>query len=199
MANLTPEEKHSVGVEYKAGIKTVRAIGHQYGISAGRISQIAKSEGWTRDLAEKIRVKAEARVNKEALNKDLKRSRAFCENQIVEANAKLQSDIILAHRVDIPKKRELVAKLFAEVESLTDGSDVVEQMVMALGSNDMEKLAASAQKAISLPSRIKGVADLVNAFKTVVAMERQAFGIDDGRQADEDGSVTVTVKHVYPQ
>jgi hypothetical protein len=48
----------------------------------------------------------------------------------------------------------------------------------------MEALANQARKIASLPVRIKGVSDLVTAYKSLIALERQAFGIEDGKGDD---------------
>lgn len=168
-----------IELDFRAGVKTLREIAASHDISHVAISKRAKKEGWVKDLSARIKAKTQDLVNKKSVNSTVNSASV---NEIIEVNAKIQSDIILAHRIDIPKKRELVAKLFAEVEALTDGGDIVEQMTLALGGGDMEQLADAARKAISLPSRIKGVTELIGAFKTVVSMERQAFGIADGEE-----------------
>lgn len=183
MATKKQVDWEKIEIDYRAGVKTLREIASSHDISHVAISKRAKKEGWTKDLTARIKAKAQDLVNKRAVNNKVNTASV---NQVIEVNAKLQSDIILAHRTDIPRKRELVAKLFAEVEALTDGGDIVEQMTLALGSNDMDKLSNLAKKITSLPSRVKCVSELMSALKSVIAMERQAFGIS----ADEKETPT---------
>lgn len=167
--------------EYRAGIKSLRALSKEFGLAASRITQIAEEEGWARDLSAKIKAKAAEKLNTSILNSkqnDVQdKAKKASEKELVDANAQVQADIVIAHRIDIPKKRELVAKLFAEIEVQTDGMELLEQLALALESGDQAKLAEMARKVASLPSRIKGVADLVGAYKSLVGMEREAFGI----------------------
>jgi len=168
--------------DWRAGIKSKKQLSEEYGVSRAAIDKHWQAAGIERDLTAKIEAAAKARVTRATVTRDTK----VTEREVVEANATLQADIIIAHRTDIPRKRELVAKLFAEIEGLTDGKDLVEQMTLALGQGDMEALAKVAQKVGSLPQRIKGVSDLVGAFKTLIGMEREAFGISVGSTPGEE-------------
>ena len=172
-----------VSIHYRAGIRSLRDIGEEFGVSEGAIRKRAKKEEWPRDLSKKIKEKAAEKVRiGEVRNGTLGPS----ENEQIEAEAEIQSRIQLSHRKDIPQKRELVAKLFAEIESQTDGKEVYEQLILALGKGDQEGLGKIASRIISLPSRIKGACDLVNAYKSLISLERQAFGVDREIFNDKD-------------
>lgn len=54
----------------------------------------AKKEGWTRDLAGKIAAKAEALVTKDAVTRRVTKNDLVMENELVEANAELQANVI---------------------------------------------------------------------------------------------------------
>lgn len=184
--------------EWRAGVRSVLQIAKWYGETTGdsishtAINKHFKKLGIPRDLSGKVRAKADALVSAAMVSTSISTE---TESEIVNANAKIQSDIILAHRTCIPKQSELVSKLFAEIEALTDNKDIVEQMVIALHSGDMAKLGKVAQKVGTLPSRIKGVSDLVNAYRTLVGMERQAFGIDKGYR-EEVEAITEVVRRI---
>lgn len=187
-----PLQWDKIEAEYRAGVKPLRAIGDEFGCTEGAIRKRAKREQWPRDLSARIKAEAESLVRKEAVRKEERK--CVPERDVVAANAKIQSDIILAHRSDVPVKRELVAKLFREIEAITDNQDLTEQLTLALGSGDMEQLAKAANKIASLPTRIKGVTDLTNAYKTLITLERQVFGIDNGDEAKTE----ITVNNHIP-
>lgn len=185
----------SVEIAYRAGVQTLREIAADNDISHGAINKRAKRDGWVRDLSAKIKAKADELVSKQAVSKKVSKTKREAESKVIEANAKIQSDIILAHRTGIPNKRELVEKLCAEIEGLTDNTNLVEQMTLALQQGDMDALAKVARKVSTLPSRIKGVSDLVNAYRVLVDMERKAFGIDKSFPGDDD-PVTAIVRKI---
>lgn len=180
MAKETDWER--IEVDYRAGVKTLRQIGDEHGISHVAINKRAKRDGWSRDLSAKIAAKAKEKVTKASVTSPVTK---VTEQAVIEAEAEIQSRIQLAHRQDIPKKRELVAKLFAEIEGLTDGKELIEQLTMAMQQGDQDKLAELARKVASLPSRIKGVADLVGAYKSLIGLEREAFGINGANTPGE--------------
>lgn len=168
--------------DWRAGIKSVQQLANEYteatgvGVSLTSINKHFKQAKVPRDLKAKIKAMAEAKVSA-AMVSGMGSTR---EKETIETNAQVQADIILSHRTDIPKKRELVAKLFAEVEALTDGKDLLETLTIALRQGDQSRLADVARNIGSLPKRIKGVTDLVGAYKTLIGLERQVFGIDSG-------------------
>lgn len=166
-----------IEAEYRAGVKTVRQIAENQPVSHQAISKRAKSRGWTQDLAAKIAAKRAAKVARAAVADSVDQLATNAE--IVEAEAEIQSRIALAHRKDVPRKRELAAKLFAEIEGMTDNVDLIKQLTLALQSGDQDKLADVARRVASLPSRIKGFGELVTAYKSLIGLERQAFGLDD--------------------
>jgi hypothetical protein len=49
-----------IELDYRAGIKTLREIADEQGITHGAINKRAKRDGWVRDLSAKIRAKAPA-------------------------------------------------------------------------------------------------------------------------------------------
>jgi len=53
----------AVELDFRAGVKSLEQIGLENGVTKGRISQVAKRDGWTRDL--KNRIKAKVVLNPE--------------------------------------------------------------------------------------------------------------------------------------
>lgn len=165
-----------IEADYRAGIKSLRQMAEENNVSHNAIAKRAKRDEWPRDLAAKIRAKAKQKVDRASVDKPVD---SVTDRDIVEVESEIQSRITLTHRKDIPHKRELVSKLFAEIEGMTDGKELFETLQEALLSNDQFLMAKAVNKVISLPQRIKGTTELVNAFKSLIGLERQAFGIDD--------------------
>jgi hypothetical protein len=140
-----------------------------------------------RDLTARIRAAAKSKVTHASVTPGVTPHTRVTEQEVIEAEAEIQSRIELAHRKDVPAKRDLVNRLFEELNGVTEGKELMAQLQEALSQGDLEALARSAERIVSLPSRIKGVGDLVTAYKTLILLERQVFGISDGGASDLDG------------
>lgn len=162
--------------KYRAGLMSLRDIASGHGITEAAIRKRAKRDGWERDLSAKIAAKAESLVRKSEV-----RSEVRTETAVVEANAKLISDIILGQRQDVVKLRDLVNDLMGELAHQTGYRDLYEQLGELLQAPDekgLDRLNEVYRKVISLPSRIDGAKKLVDAFDRLVERERQVFNID---------------------
>lgn len=73
--------------DYRAGVKTLRQMADEHGISHVAINKRAKRDGWSRDLAAKIQAKADELVTKNAVTKPVTVETKVSERDIVEANA----------------------------------------------------------------------------------------------------------------
>lgn len=179
-----------IEADFRSGLKTLRQIASEHEISHQAIGKRAKRDGWTRDLQAKIKAKAEALVAKGAVDTSVAK---IDEKAVIEANAALVAGIQISHRQDIPRKRELVAKLFAEIEAQTDGGDLIEELIEALRSGDQVLQAGVVRKLTSLPQRIKGVAELVSAYKSLIGLEREAFGLNESGVSDPTAPDSITI------
>ncbi|TJZ66816.1 hypothetical protein [Chitiniphilus eburneus] len=181
--------------DYRAGIKTLRQIAEEHGITHGTVTRRAGRDGWTRDLSAKIAARAEALVSAQAVPGAAEES-GIAEREIVEANANAIVAVRLAHRRDIGRSRELVSRLFAELEPLC-GADTVAllaqlgEMMRAPDERDRDPLNDLYHKIISLPERIKTMKVLSDLLAKVVDMERQAFNLD-ANAIEEEGGTTLT-------
>lgn len=173
-----------IELDYRAGVKTLRQIAGEHGITHAAIAKRAKAQGWERDLSLKIQAKADQLVTKAMVTKVVTTETKVSERQVVEANAIAIADVRLAHRKDIHRTRSITMALLEELEQHTGAENVA--MLQSLG--DMlrdedeygrDKLNDLYQKIISLPGRAKTMKDLGDSLRVLVALERQAFGLDD--------------------
>ena len=165
--------------DFRAGVKTLRQIGEEHGVSNVAVHKRAKKEGWSRDLAERIRAKAEDLVSRRVVSANHNHDPVL-EREIVEANAEVQAVVRVAHRRDIAKAREICATMFDELGLVTEHRDRIKQAFEAIG--DTEEGVGQAMKALesvlSLPSRSKSMSNLAGSLSTFIRLEREAHGID---------------------
>lgn len=152
----------AIEIDYRAGVKSLRVLAAEYGISHGAINKRARRDGWSRDLSARIAERTREMVSRAAVSaEDTAVSRA-AEKAVVEANATLQADIILAHRTDIQAARALVVSMLGELDA-----------------------AGQAREELSLSSRAVIVDKLSGALSRLVALEREAFGLNRGEVAPD--------------
>jgi hypothetical protein len=186
-----------IEADYRAGVLSVREIAASQGITHGAINKRAKRDGWERDLNGKIQAKANALVSKREVSSAVSTD---TERQIVEANAEVIAGIRLAHRRDIARSRALCMQLLGELEFTSSNQELFEQLgdLLAGGEDDDEKAQAKRlevlQKAISAPIRIDGMKKLTDTLKTLLGLEREAYGLAT-KEGEDDGQVVVEVMH----
>jgi hypothetical protein len=154
--------------------------------------------GITRDLGAKVRAKADALVAQAAVTQAVTPETAVTEREIIETNAVLQSQIVLAHRRDIQRARRVTMSLLDELEHQTDHQDLYHQLAELLAQPDekgQDKRLDLFMKAMSLPSRSTTMKTLSDSIKNLIALERQAFGIDE-REAEGNGQIDDVIRRV---
>jgi uncharacterized protein YbjT (DUF2867 family) len=189
---------------WRAGIKSVAQLAAEYteatGIKCSRpaiIKHFAKL-GVPRDLSAKVRAKADAMVAEAMVTGTVTPATTIAEAAIIEAAAVDVATVRISHRRDITRFRALVLKLLAECEAEAADPAIFQQIGEILrrpDDNQQDKLNDAYMKAISLPQRIKGVKELADTLKTLVGLEREAYGIatepekppaDDGKLPDPE-------------
>lgn len=169
----------AISMAYRAGVLSLRQIGAEHGISDTAIRKRARRDGWERDLSARVKAKADDLVRREAVRGSVRTDTA-CEREVIEANASLQANVVLKSRGDIQKARVLVMKLLDELERMSENGDLFDQLadLMRDPKANADKLQQVYQKVINLPARIDSMKKLAEALKTLIALEREAFGID---------------------
>ena len=152
-----------IEADYRAGIKPLRLIATEHGITHGAINKRAKRDDWTRSLAAKIKAKADALVSRAAVSTEVSAAKMVTEKQVVEANANQAAGVVLAERVDIARYRGLANSLLEELEK---------------AEKDGKTLAI----------RIKIMKDAADTLKTLIGLERTAFNLDSTDESDADAA-----------
>ena len=173
-----------VEADYRAGILTDRAIGKGHGLSHGAIQKRAKKEGWSRDLAQRIEKRREEKVAKAAVAKHGSQMSLATEKQVIEANAEMQTSVILGIRKDVGLLKKTVLGLASELSALSNQElqDALELILADKTDKSSQAYITALNKAfdaaLSLGGRSSTVKNLVGSLGILIDKERQAFGID---------------------
>jgi hypothetical protein len=171
---------------WRAGLKSPQQLAAEYtektGIKVSRSAIIKHFEklGVPRDLRAKVMAKADAMVAQAMVTGKVSAETTVTTAEIVATAAADVAAIRLAHRGDITRMRSLVIRLLAECEAEAADPAVFESLGELLRNPDergQDKLNEAYHKAISLPQRIKGVKELAEALRVLIALEREAYGI----------------------
>jgi hypothetical protein len=174
----------SIEKDYRAGVRSLRSIAADHDITEAAIRKHANKNNWARDLGARIAAKAEELVRKDEVRKLVRKE---TENEIIEANAELQANIIRSHRKDITRYRGLCESLLHELELQTGHLVTFEQLnelMQDSGNEAIDKLTDVYRKVIATPSRVDSVKKLSDTLKVLIGLERQAFGIADNANGD---------------
>ena len=184
-----PTDWERIELDYRAGIKTLRQIADENGVSHPAITKRAKRDGWSRDLGAKIQAKADELVTKELVTSLVTTETKIAERQLIEVNAQAVADVRLAHRRDIHRARRLTNSLLSELEKQTAQVPELQELGEILRRPDdkgMDKLNDLYQAIISLPERSKTMKVLAESLQKLVDMERTAFGMDKEAEKKSD-------------
>lgn len=177
----------AVETEYRIGLKTLRQIAADHGVTHGAINKRAKKEGWPRDLSAKVSSKAEEMVSKALVSKTVSKETAISERVIVEANATVTANVVLAQRSDLADSAELERKLMAELLAMTDKADQFRELGEMMASPDefgQDRINDTYFGAISNPQRIKSAKLLMDMRKARIETERKVLRLDEQKPAE---------------
>lgn len=170
--------------DYRAGLLSVREIAASQGLTHGAINKRAKRDSWERDLKAKIKAKADALVSKREVSTagihPPSKEQLATERSIVDANASRIADIRLAHRKDISRGRKLAMALLEELETETGNVAIFEELGELLRREDdkgIDRLNDIYRKVISSTGRVDSMKKLADTLKTLIGIEREAYGI----------------------
>lgn len=181
----------SIELEYRAGIRSLKAIGAQFGVTDAGIIKRAKRDGWERDLKARIQAATEAKLAELAIpvSPEVSAARLVSEMEIVDANSNTQIDVILETRKDIQRAANLVGNLLGELEETTGNRVLFSELGELLRKPDeknVDKLNDLYHKAMSMPSRVSAMKSLTDALKTLIGLKRQAYGLADNANGEAD-------------
>lgn len=181
--------------DYRAGVLSLREIAAANGITHGAVNKRAKRDRWSRDLAAKIKAKADELVSKQAVSTAVSTARAATERQIIEANAERIAQVRSEHRGDIQRVRSLALNLLGELEGQSANLEdlaTLGELLREPDENGQDRRNDLYLKIISTPSRIDSAKKVAETLKHAITMEREAYGLDDKKPVEPPGEITIT-------
>lgn len=171
---------------YRAGIESLRNIGSKCGVTEAAIRKRAKRDGWARDLAARIRAKAEDLVRKEEVRrKSTQQISIASENEVVDANAAISANVIRSQRQDVRLLREVVNALMDQIKCVVTSVELFKQVGEICLSNDQnvsDKAFELYNKVIGLPTQTDTTKKLAETLKILIELERKIHKLDDGAE-----------------
>lgn len=167
--------------EYRAGIRSLRDIADEFGITETAIRKKAKKEEWTRDLSAKVKAKADELVRKEEVRSLVRAANQESEREQINVSAQMLADKLLNQREDIQRARAVVNRLWKLVEDeLSFPGELSELGKMLRQPDDFgnDKLNDMYFAVLSVPQQVKNVKLLADAIKTLIELERKVLRID---------------------
>ena len=187
---------------WRAGILSPRQLAAAYEEETGqKVSHAAIIKHFTklgipRNLAEKIKAKSDAMVTQAMVTEQVTPITIKRDKDIIEDAATQLTNIRLGQRKDIQRSRKIAMSLFDELEMMVGQENVklLEMLGELMWSPDdkgNDKVNDLYMKIISMPGRVKSMKDLSDTLKTLIALERQAFGLDDENNKPVDALTTL--------
>jgi len=178
-----PPDWRAIEREYRAGIKTLRQIASEHGITHGAINKRAKQEDWPRDLSAKIKAAAESKVSKALVSRAESTNDVVTERQVVEANAEIVAQADLINRKDVLLALSVSRSQLGEVAEL--GEPEFRERLIALGDAMDTSTPQRADKdnelyryIISLAGRVKPSKDIAASHGVYIPMQRKILKLD---------------------
>jgi hypothetical protein len=194
-AEKTAPDWERIEADYRAGVLSVREIASAHGVSHTAINKRSSKDGWERDLSAKIKAKADALVSKAEVSSEVSKAKAETDKVIVEANAEAIARVRLSHRSDISRSRRLAMALLEELEVATGSIELFQELGDFLRSDDekgADKRNDVYQRVISSVGRIDSMKKLSDTLKTLVGLEREAYGIAAAGEDDPNKPAAYT-------
>jgi len=183
----SPVDWDAIEPHYRAGVRSLRDIGAEFEVSDAAIIKRAKKMGWTRNLGAKIQAKADAKVAAAlvATERADQPAAKLTEAVRVEVESEVQARVRLSHRTDINRAKRLVNRYLAAIESTEIAESLSDTARAALESGTKVSV-------LTLKEHVGIHKQLVESQKTLVAMEREAYGIAHLQDDPEEGSQLAT-------
>ena len=188
---------------YRAGIKTLRQIGNEYGCSHVAIQRKAEKFGWVRDLTEKIAQKTHEKVTKAEVTKARYREASvttpalLTDAAVVQEYSEIAATVEMKQRTDldiaIDTNRKLGVLLSDMIDNIGSLAELGE-MMRNPNESGMDRLNDKYMAIISLPELIKAHKDNSTALVTLGAQQRKAWRLDIDKGPSGMGSYEDTLR-----
>lgn len=189
LSDLAPIDWERVEADYRAGILSVREIAKLAGCTHGAINKRASRDGWTRDLAAKIKAKTAELVSREAVSTKQYPPSLISEKDTVAANAQLLAAVTIGQRNLTDKGVKIIGSLMNELELAIDAPETLGQVhdLLAAGEEpDLAQLKRVAELVSSLPERVGLAGRLIESLNRAIMGQRKVYRMDEDQKSADD-------------
>ncbi len=165
--------------DYRAGLLSVREISRKSKCPESSIRKRAKDYNWNRNLIDKVKQRAQEKL----LRKQM-RNLNVSEEEIIEENSETVAAVLLLERKDIKNLRELETQLINEIKD-----NPTKLYITQYQGQIIEKVVG-----LTAAERAMAANNLANVQHKRIALERQAFGIDEVNPGDGIDEIKITFK-----
>lgn len=168
--------------DYRCGGMSMRALCEKHGANPGNASRKAKLNGWVQDATQEVRERTRAALITSETPKD---NTVVSQNNAptredVEVAVQTNLAVIKRHRKDIGQGQEIVSLLMRQlIDTAVNRESIENDIEIETKDDDNGQRRYRMNKAVSLPSNAAVLRDLSTAMKNLVALERQAFNLDE--------------------
>jgi len=185
---------------WRAGILSIDKLAAAYekvnGVSVSKAALIQhfQGKGIPRDLNARITAQADAMVlqsEEDALTGKITIIPGKLDNEIVARNAISIATLRIEQRQDIQRFRKICISLLEELEAETNDIDSFLELGEILRREDdkgSDKLNDVYRKVISQSGRIGSMSTLANTMKTLIDLEKSAYGIKDTQDPQQNNT-----------
>lgn len=174
----------AVESEYRVGQLSMRALATKHNCTAAAISKKAKEKSWVKDATQEVRERTRAALIAQTGKED------DSVNGVNTVNTPTREDVAVAvqtnlavikrHRKDIGQGQEIVSLLMGQlIDTAVNRESIENDIEIETKDDDNGQRRYRMNKAISLQSNAAVLRDLSTAMKNLVALERQAFNLDE--------------------
>lgn len=170
--------------DYRAGIKTLRQIAEEHGVSHVAIQKRAKKELWSRDLTQKVQQRANELVTKALVTSEVTKEQKASEVETVKAYGEIVANVDLSQREDVKLAMSNARGMLIELVELSKPE--FRQVLEWMGREFDESNATFKDKGnelyhyiISLAGRVKMAKELAGVHGVYVPLQRKIYKLDD--------------------
>ena len=175
--------------DYRTGRFTLRELETKYEVNNSTISRRADKHGWTQDLSTAIKQATNAKLIQSIVAAECSTAQQNAADTVLAA-AEVNKQVILGHRTGLLEltsvKRTLLGQIQQAAALLPDLAEVIE-MVRNPADNGIDRANDALRKAMSRSALVDDLKKLADVDEKVRKGEREAFGLDDVGQPENEG------------
>lgn len=170
---------------YRANLISIRAIAAEHGVSDTAIRKKAKELGWVQDLGARVQQEIRNKLIQDEVRETVRKD-PLLQTEIVAEAANTGVRIVRTHRTDIRRAAETAGLLLEQLVQVAAGRQEIEQIIEDETRDDSSTQRRNQMlRAVSLPQHASTMLNLSAAIKNLVALERQAYNLDDAPPSEE--------------